>query len=131
VIDRWSERAMALGAAVLVPLALQLRPLPEVLALCDRIPSSVRRPHAPHALARRAHRWLARGRGPWTSSCLTRSLVLYAMLRQHGYEPRFAVGVAGSERRFDAHAWVTIDGVPVMDAPDVAQSYAQVMAHGS
>jgi hypothetical protein len=121
---------MALGTMILLPLALAIRPLPDVLALCDRVPLRARRPHSPRALAQRAHRWLARGRGPWTSSCLTRSLVLYAMLRQHGYEPRFAVGVAGTEQNFDAHAWVTIGGVPVMDPPDIERSYAQVMSHG-
>jgi len=122
---------MALGAAILVPLALSLRPLPDVLALCDRIPGRVRRPHPPYVLARRAHRWLAHGRGPWTSSCLTRSLVLYAMLRQHGYAPRLSVGVAGTAQRFDAHAWVTLGGVPVMDPPDVGSNYAEVVSHGA
>jgi hypothetical protein len=130
MIARWVERGMALGTTILVPLALAIRPLPDVLALCDRVPLRARRPHTPRALAQRAHRWLACGRGPWTSSCLTRSLVLYAMLRQHGYEPRFSVGVAGTEQRFDAHAWVTLGGVPVMDPPDVERSYAQVMSHG-
>ena len=131
MIARWAERSMALGAAILVPLALRLRPLPEVLALCDRMPGRVQRPHPPHVLAQRTHRWLARGRGPWTSSCLTRSLVLYTMLRQHGYAPRLSVGVAGTAQRFDAHAWVTIGGVPVMDPPGVGNSYSEVMSHGA
>lgn len=130
IIGRWTERFVALGTAIMVPMVLKLRPLPDVLALCDRAPVRARHQHSPVDLARRTHRWLAHGRGPWTSSCLTRSLVLYAMLRQHGYDPRFAVGVAGSEQRFEAHAWVTVNGVPVMDPPLVEDTYAAVMSHG-
>jgi hypothetical protein len=131
MIARWTERGVALGTTILIPLALRLRPLPDVLALCDRVAMRAMRPHTPRALAHRVHRWLARGRGPWTSSCLTRSLVLYAMLRQHGYTPRISVGVAGTAQRFDAHAWVTVGGVPVMDAPDVGCTYAEVLSHGA
>ena len=131
IIGRWAERFVALGTAIAMPVALRLRPLPDVLALCDRAPIRARHRYAPGALAHRTHRWLAYGRGPWTSSCLTRSLVLYAMLRQHGYEPRFAVGVAGSEQQFEAHAWVTLGGVPVMDPPFIEHTYAAVMSHGT
>lgn len=131
MISRWVERALAVGATIAVPLVLKIRPLPDVLAFCDRMPVLVRRCHSPHALAQRVHRWLAHGRGPWTSTCLTRSLVLYAMLRQHGYDPRFAVGVAGSARQFDAHAWVTLGDVPVMDPADVERSYTLLVSHGA
>jgi hypothetical protein len=130
MISRWLERALALAAAILVPLALRFRPLPEVLALCDRMPVLVRRRHAPQTLAYRVYRWMSHGRGPWASSCLTRSLVLYAMMRQHGYEPRFAIGVAGSAREFAAHAWVTLRHVPVMDPRHVETTYRPLMSHG-
>ncbi len=130
MISRWLERALALAAAILVPLALKFRPLPDVLALCDRMPVLVGRRHAPQALAYRVYRWMSHGRGPWASSCLTRSLVLYAMMRQHGYAPRFAVGVAGSEREFAAHAWVTLRHAPVMDRRDVETTYRPLMSHG-
>ena len=129
---RWLERAFALGAAVLVPLSLRFFSVPNVLAFCDRWPVVVAPAQAtPRAIARRVHRWLARGRGPWASSCLTRSLVLYVMLRQHGYHPRFVVGVAGVEQQFHAHAWVTLAGVPVADVPDVIASYTRLVAHGA
>ena len=131
MISRWVERALAVSATIAVPLVLKFRPLPEVLAFCDRMPVVMRPRHTPQALAWRVHRWLAHGRGPWTSSCLTRSLVLYAMMRQHGYDPRFAVGVAGSARQFAAHAWVMLGEVPVMDAADVATTYTPLVAHGA
>ena len=131
MISRLVERVLAVGATIAVPLVLKVRPLPDVLAFCDRMPV-VRRPrHTPQALAWRVHRWLAHGRGPWTSSCLTQSLVLYAMMRQHGYDPRFAVGVAGSAREFTAHAWVMLGETPVSDAIDVERTYTPLVAHGA
>jgi hypothetical protein len=57
--------------------------------------------------------------------------VLYTMLRQHGYEPRFVVGVHGGEAELAAHAWVTVNGVPVADSPDVGASFTQLLAHGA
>lgn len=125
----WAERAVAGAATLLVPLALRLLPLPTVLAVCDRWPRVASRRARPPALAQRARRWLAFGRGPWKSSCLTRSAVLYAMLRQHGHDPEFFVGVAGTERRFDAHAWVAVGGHAVDQPEGAAAGYRVLLAH--
>jgi hypothetical protein len=126
---RWIERCVALAAALVVPMSLRFMSLPNVLALCDQWPVVAPHRATPRALAARVYRWMAFGRGPWKSSCLTRSLVLYAMLRQHGYRPSFHVGVSGLEKRFDAHAWVTVAGVSVSDAQDVTASYTPLHAH--
>lgn len=130
MIARWTERAAALAAVLLIPLLLALLPLPAVLAICDRWPRVGGGRATPNGLADRVRRWLARGRGPWTSSCLTRSLVLYAMLRQHGHRPRLHVGVAGDPRAFAAHAWVTLDGRPLEEPATVAERYQALMVHG-
>lgn len=129
MITRNVERAVSAAATLIIPAALRILPLSAVLALCDRWPRLATHDLAPAQLANRVRRWLARGRGPWESTCLTRSLVLYALLRQHGYRPQFFVGVAGSAQRFDAHAWVTIDDKPVADPPDVSGTYAQLLSH--
>jgi len=131
VIGRWLERALALSAALLAPLALRFLSLPAVLTLCDRWPALSWPRYSPHALSGRVQRWLAYGRGPWLSSCLTRSVVLYVMLRQHGYRPRFFIGVSGEERAFGAHAWVTLGGAPVGDWPNVTSGYTHLLAHGA
>ena len=123
------ERALALSAAVVIPVALRCLPLRTVLALCDRWPALDAPGLSPHALAFRVRRWLAHGRGPWASTCLTRSLVLYAMLRQHGHRPRFTVGVAGPQAHFSAHAWVSIDDTALGDPHGVADGYAQLLSH--
>jgi len=129
-LGRTLERSGALAATIVIPFLLAVLPLPAVLAACDRWPRIGRGGGSPDALADRTRRWLARGRGPWTSSCLTRSLVLYAMLRQHGFRPRLHVGVAGTERRFDAHAWVTLGGQPLEQPAGVSDSYRSLMVHG-
>lgn len=129
-MNRWLERGAALAAVVLIPLLLAVLPLPSVLAVCDRWPRVGRGQATPNGLADRARRWLAHGRGPWTSSCLTRSLVLYAMLRQHGHRPRLHVGVEGDARAFAAHAWVTLGGHPVEQPVTVGDRYQPLMVHG-
>lgn len=128
---RCLERLIALAAAFLLPVTLRLVSLPNVLALCDRWPAIATPRATPHALALRVRRWLAYGYGPWTSSCLTRSLVLYTMLRQHGYRPRFLLGVGGTEREFAAHAWVTLDGTPVADTPGCIIDYRHLLSHSA
>jgi hypothetical protein len=128
-MSRWLERGGALAAVVLVPLLLALLPLPSVLAVCDHWPR-IGGGATPDGLADRVRRWLAHGRGPWTSSCLTRSLVLYAMLRQHGHHPMLHVGVEGDAREFSAHAWVTLGGRPVEQPFTVGDRYRPLMVHG-
>lgn len=127
------ERALALAAALLLPLALRLLPLHTALALCDRWPAwsaAGRARRSPAALADRVRRWLAHGRGPWAASCLTHAVVLYAMLRQHGYAPRLHVGVHGAARDFRAHAWVTLDARPLLEPAAAVAHYRELMVHG-
>lgn len=129
-MSRSLERAGAVAAVVLVPLLLALFPLPVVLAVCDRWPRIGDPQATPYGLAARVRRWLARGRGPWRSSCLTRSLVLYAMLRQHGHRPLLHVGVEGDVRSFAAHAWVTLGGHPLEQPLTVGARYTPLVVHG-
>lgn len=126
---RHIERALALAAATVVPVALVVLPLGTVLRLCDRWPLGPGLRHSPAVLAKRVRRWLAHGRGPWTSSCLSRALVLYTMLRQHGYRPRVVIGVDGVRQRFDAHAWVELDGKPVEEPVETLATYRELFVH--
>jgi hypothetical protein len=61
---------------------------------------------------------------PWPATCLTRSLVLVRMLRGRGAAARLCIGVRLVDGALDAHAWVELEGVPVNDAPDVAEKFA-------
>lgn len=129
-MTRSLERGSAVVAVFVIPLLLAVLPLMAVLAVCDRWPAIGGGGATPHGLADRVRRWLSRGRGPWTSTCLTRSLVLYAMLRQHGYRPRLALGVEGHAGDFSAHAWVSLGGIPVDGPLDLADRYQPLMVHG-
>jgi hypothetical protein len=123
------ERVLALAAATAVPAMLAALPLRTVLRICDSWPRGPGARHSPAALAKRVRRWLAHGRGPWTSTCLTRALVLYTMLRQHGYGPRIVIGVDGARLRFDAHAWVELDGKAVEEPVEAVATFRELFVH--
>jgi hypothetical protein len=50
---------------------------------------------------------------PTDSRCLMRSLVLVRLLARRGIEAQLILGVSSAER-FQAHAWVELDGRPVL-----------------
>jgi len=127
---KFAEQMVALGAAITAPLALRLLPLPQALLLLDRWPR-IRGVNAnPAALADRVHRWLALGFGCWRSTCLTRSAVLYAILRQHGYRPSLHLGVLAASEDLEAHAWVSVSGIPIADVPANIDRYRPLWVHG-
>ncbi|MGI9077173.1 MAG: lasso peptide biosynthesis B2 protein [Gemmatimonadaceae bacterium] len=126
-----AERALALAAAIVVPLSLRMLPLGTVLHACDRWPVRATSGVRPVVLARRVDRWLGVGRGPWKSTCLTRSLVLYTMLRQHGLRPRVHIGVAGNSSKFAGHAWVTLNGEPVGEPAEGLETFRPILVHGA
>lgn len=57
-------------------------------------------------------------------TCLRRTLVLQRLLLQEGLPTRLRLGVRGEGRRFEAHAWLEHDGVPVGEPADVALRFA-------
>ena len=61
---------------------------------------------------------------PGPVTCLTRSLLLRWLLRRRGIASDLRIGVQLVQGRLDAHAWVEYEGVPINDAPDVAQRFA-------
>jgi hypothetical protein len=125
------ERAQAVAAMVAVPLALRVLPFRATLALCDAWPRSPGARAGANALARRVDRWMALGRALWRPTCLTRTLVLYTMLRQHGHCPRLHIGTSGSAHHFHAHAWVSLGDRPVGDLDSSLADYYVLVAHGS
>jgi hypothetical protein len=56
---------------------------------------------------------------PADSRCLVRSLVLVSLLARRGIGARLVVGVQ-SDPKFDAHAWVELEGVPLLPSGDDA-----------
>ena len=68
------------------------------------------------------------------ATCLTQALVADAVLRWYGYAPELKIGVGrGEADRFQAHAWVEIDGkVVIGDLPALDQyTPLPTLTHGS
>jgi hypothetical protein len=57
-------------------------------------------------------------------NCLTRSVYLQWLLRRRGIAADLRLGVQLQGGELLAHAWVEYAGVPINDAPDVAERYA-------
>lgn len=70
---------------------------------------------------------IAGRRGPFETSCLRRSLFLYGWLRRRGLRPRLQLGVPPSiaeGKRFEAHAWVELEGVRLLNSDAGYQPFA-------
>jgi hypothetical protein len=122
---------MAVAATVIVPAALRVLSLRATLALCDAWPRSPGISAGADALARRVDRWMAHGRALWRPTCLTRTLVLYTLLRQHGHVPRLHIGTGGSAQQFRAHAWVSLGGTVVAEPSPSLGEYRELVVHGA
>ena len=123
------ERALAVTATIVVPIALRALPFRATLALCDVWPRTRGSRASPNALARRVDRWLAKGRALWRPTCLTRTVVLYAMLRQHGHRPRLHIGTSGLAHEFQAHAWLSLGGKPIAERDPILDGYRDLLTH--
>jgi hypothetical protein len=126
-----TERAMAAAAMLDDPVALRVLPFRPTLANCDAWPRSPGAHAGADALGRRVDRWMARGRALWRPTCLTRTLVLYTLLRQHGHTPRLHIGTAGAAHRFRAHAWVSLGGSAVAEPEPPLGDYRELLVHGA
>jgi hypothetical protein len=107
--------------ALLVPMLKRLVPLPNLARLMwvDR-PSGTPN-HERQKRIIRAARLVLRARPlGQDENCLDRSLVLYRFLSMEMLDPRLVVGVRRGPDAVKGHAWVTVDGRPVVE-PSVAE----------
>jgi hypothetical protein len=63
--------------------------------------------------------------GPTTPNCLERSMTLWWLLRRAGVEGQLQIGCRKNGAKFEAHAWVELDGEALNDGPEVHQHYAR------
>lgn len=56
---------------------------------------------------------------PWRKTCLTRSVVLYHLLRRSGVPVELCIGVRRANQEFAAHAWLEREGRPYMETGEV------------
>lgn len=59
----------------------------------------------------------AGAKGPIRATCLAQCLVLYAILRSRGNSPQVHLGADIRSGVMGAHAWLTLDGVPLGAGP--------------
>jgi transglutaminase superfamily protein len=102
--------AEARAIAVLLRVALRLLPLSRVVTMLARIPRSRDRVATVADCARAA---ADATRSVAHPTCLFTSLTAFALLARRGHAPQLAIGAA-RHGGFDAHAWVTVAGVPVI-----------------
>mgnify|MGYP006423874761 CR=1 FL=1 len=73
---------------------------------------------------------IAAARGPFRVHCLTRSLLLEALLRRRGVAPELHFGARREGPDLHAHAWVSLNGTVVNDRDDIAERYPTMTAPG-
>jgi hypothetical protein len=61
---------------------------------------------------------------PFASSCLPNSLVLGWLLRREGICTELRIGVRRDHGKFQAHAWIEHQGLPVNDRQDVLKHFS-------
>jgi hypothetical protein len=57
-------------------------------------------------------------------SCVARATFLWWLLRRRAIPAEVVIGSHRVDGRFEAHAWVEVDGQPVDDTPDVRERFA-------
>ncbi len=65
----------------------------------------------------------AAGYGLVRGNCLSRSLTLCYLLRREGYDARLRLGGRHEFKRFEAHAWVELNGEPVDEHDEIRGSF--------
>ena len=108
---------------LLVPVLKRLVPLPAVARLMwvDR-PTGMAHRERQQRIVRGARLLLRTQSFGRDENCLDRSLILYRFLSREMLNPRLVLGVQGERQSVKGHAWVTVDGTPVVEAavPDYA-----------
>jgi transglutaminase superfamily protein len=64
---------------------------------------------------------LSRLTGLFDRDCLQRSLLLYRVLSRSGAAPMLLIGFRRTDRQILGHAWVVIDGQPVIEHASLLQ----------
>jgi hypothetical protein len=63
--------------------------------------------------------------GPATPNCLERSMTLWWLLRREGVECELHIGGRKEGAKFQAHAWVELDGKVLNDSAEVHNHYSR------
>ena len=79
-------------------------------------------------LARRIYRarYFVRG-----DNCLERSLLTYRYLAMEGMDPKLVLGASKSDEQIRGHAWVMLNGEPLMDGNEKLEQFTPLTEFGA
>ncbi len=131
------EQALVIRAAAMASLLwllLRILSLPRMLALIDpgvtaaagagQVPLERAVALVSELLGRRRH-----SLGPWQTGCLSRSLVLFRLLRQAGWPVVVCFGVAREGGAISGHCWLEQDGVAVAEEDDPRRAFRAIYSY--
>jgi hypothetical protein len=124
--DAWLVLRMTAWAVVL-PLLKFVLPLPRLVRLLSNGWARPRDPDRERRVSELATLIYRAQRPGFGDNCLERSLVTYRYLGRLGAEPSLTVAVGKESGDVIGHVWVSVDGTPVQDAPDLLARYVPVV----
>ena len=129
--DAWLLARMV-GWSFVLPVAKRMLPLPRLVRLMCSRPRSSQRDPGREATITSLVAWVFKTRPPGSrDNCLERSLVAYRYLSRAGLGPSLVIGIAKAPSVTHGHVWVTVEGHPVHDSPEVLARFEPVVAFGS
>lgn len=63
--------------------------------------------------------------------CLARSLILFRLYRKGGHRVRLHLGIARVDGRLTGHAWLAVDGTPVIKPENPIRAYKTIYVYPS
>jgi len=113
----------------LLPALIKLLPVPRVLSLIeprkrcrDCVLTVDYLAHIAKSVSRRAPRF-------GVGECLTRSFVLYNLLRRFAYDPVLLIGGRFFEGDLDCHSWIEIEGEPLCESNNPHRNFKVLYAY--
>jgi len=73
---------------------------------------------------------IAGNRSPYKTTCLRQSLVSWWLLQRKGIATTLKIGVANETNDFAAHAWIELNGTPVVQTEPALKTYAPIYCTG-
>ena len=122
--------AQVLGVLIAVWVLLPCVKLSRLLRWLDASPGT--RSGDPEKLAKAAEytdALLRRLRFFPRKACLLRSLTLYSVAKRSGIQAQIHCGVRREEGKLVGHAWLSLNGRPLLEKGDPAESYAITFSH--
>jgi hypothetical protein len=123
----WTERWLLVQSLLLLPIvaaSLRFVGFQKTYHWLDRLPG--RSPQTDLDSVGQSVDTASRKFPIYQPTCLSRSLVLWHLLRRRGVPAVLQIGVRKENEELLSHAWVESDGRVVNDKPDVARHFSPI-----